>query len=393
MKPGGRFGRLTSCRPARGKRGTTLIFALVVLAVAAMVLAGTVIVMGALVEHTVAAQTATNRRLQLENSRAMAVQFIRERVFSGTLPEINGVTNTSVTSGAYALGGIAVPGIGTSAWTVTNRPAGPNPFSPGGDTLTGATYRSGYTTNMAATLYHSSGSVAWNFEARSRTPTLGYDLANYVGTGTAASVASAASIGATNATYVSGTALNAAFLSDLALTGTGFAAAVAGAGTAIDPSGTLTNSEYRKNNGTVTIFLNGVNAANTLYVSGSLNSLVFDYSGTYGVVPGFPLRVVCSGLTASATVNFNAGSFRPVYLIYSSTRPVTINHTSAPRLTTLFINAPVTIQSGTIVGGIRASGGSISVSGGTLNIVRETDPGTLDDVAIRRGWVESYRND
>jgi hypothetical protein len=384
--------------PGGGNRGTTLIFTLIILAVAAMVLAGTVFVSSAIVEHTVATQAAITRRQQLENSRVLAVQFMREQVFSETNPQTNGVNITSVSGGGYALGGLAIAGSGTTPWGTTNRPVGPNPFSPAGDTYSTvsgtAGYRSGYTINMAATLYWGTNEVAWNFEARTRNPTLGYDLANYATTGTAGNVTSSSAIAITNATYWSGTVLNNAQPGDLAQSGSQFAGAIVGTTINLTGAGTTTTSEYSRVDGALTLYINGNNATTSYIITGSLSSLTFNYSGTYTTVSGFPLRVVCSSLDVSPTINLNAGSIRPINLVYNSTRSVTINHTSTPRLTGLFLNAPLTIQSGTIQGGFRTVGGSVSVTGvGALNIIRETDPGTLDDVMIRRGWVESYRND
>lgn len=373
----------------RKSRGTTLIFALIILAVAAMILTGAVMVSGALVEHTIATKSAVTRRLTLENSRALATQFVREKMLrdGGT----GGIT-------AQGLAGVAgrVTVSGGSVWSGTNRPAGSNPFSPAGDTLNSGYYYAGFSTNLTAVLWDGVSDLPWNFEARTRTPTLGYDLVSYVASGTAASITSANAVGTTNGPFFSGTFLNAAFPPDLSTPAFVASATSAATGTSsiAVSSGSASNSEYTVNGGTVTLFLNGTNAARTFSITGTLRQLNFTYTGTYGVVPGFPLRVVCSNLSGTSSVNLSAGSVRPVYLIYSSPNAVTINHTSTPRLTALFVNAPVTIQSGTIQGGIRSgSSGSISVTGGTLNILRETDPGLLDEVTVRRGWLESYRND
>jgi len=376
-------------------RGTIVIFALVILAVAAIGLAGGVYMMGALMEHTVATQNAVQRRLALENSKALAAQFFREKTMQGGLT--TGYTNTAVDYGGNYLGGIAIEAPGASVWTSGTTTSGANHFSPAGDTeviVSGLTYYySGYVTSLEGSLYNGVTDVAWSFEARTRTPTLGYDLASFVGTGSGVSVASAASVGTTNGPVLnvsSGTLLNSAFPPDIT-PATFVATAMTGA-TAITVGVSASTSEFIVAGGTVTIFLNGTNAAATYSITGAMTTLNFTYGGTYATTPGFPLRVVCTGVTAASSVDLTEGSTRPVYLVYDNSSPVTINHTSTPRLTGLFLTTSATIGAGTIQGGLRSNGG-VWASGGTLNIIRETSPGTLDAVAIPRGWLESYRND
>jgi hypothetical protein len=387
-------------------QGTTLVFALVILAVAAMVLAGLVFTMGALVEHTVASETAMSQRLSLENSRALALQFAREKLLSSGSSQ--GVTNSAVASGGYSLGGLSLTGL--PAWAQTNRPAGPNPFSPAGDMLVTVGgvdyYYSGFSGTVAGSLYSGTNTVSWVFETRTRTPTLGYDLANFFNSGTSPAVVGSASFGTTNGTILSGTLQNSAFPPNLpgsAVAGLGESSldpnflsgsAMAGATSIPIVSGTVTNTEYMQISGTVWLYLNGTNAATTYAVSGSLRQLILNYNGPYAHYPTLPLRIVCSNVVSS-TISLPVGSDRPVYFIHSSAQPVSITYGGTPDLTLLLVNSHVTIQSGTIRGGLirTGTGGSLAVSGGTLRILRETDPGTLDDFAIRRGWVESYRND
>jgi hypothetical protein len=385
-----------SSRPFR-RQGATLVFALVILAVAAMVLAGLVISMGALVEHTVASQTAMNQRLNLENSRVLGVQMVRERLLSTNSglstngPQSTGVTNLAVTNGGYSLGGIAMSG--TTAWTTTNRPAGPNPFSPAGDTMVTVSgsnyYYAGYSGVLTGSLYSGTNPVSWVFEARTRTPTLGYDLANFFSSGTSLGISSAASVGTTNGSVLSGTLQNATFPPTLVQSGTDYLNAM----TATTVSGTTT--EYIVVGGTVTFLLNGISAERTFLITGSVRQVNFSGSNTHN----YPLRIIgSSGLTASSTISLPSAGSSPIYLIHNNpTQPVTISVPSGavPRANIFLISSSGTIAgSGTIRGGLIRSGtgGSLTVPG-TVHILRETSLGTLDDVGIRRGWVESYRND
>jgi hypothetical protein len=378
------------------RRGTTLIFALVILAVTAMVLGGLVFTMGALVRHTVESETAMSRRLELENSRALAVQFVRGMVLASN--STTGVTNTAVTVGGHYLGGLTLTNANGLAWTNAGAPAGMNPFSPAGITrvTSGGTsyYYPGFSGTLTGVLPSGTNLVDWIFEVRTRTPTLGYDLATYVVTATNGNVSSEAAVGATNGTYYSGTLVNGAFPPDILTSGSTFYA-LSPSGT-INVSGSSSTSEYMVSGGTVTLYLNGLNQARTFRITGTLKTLVFNYDGSFPHVPGYPLKVMAVGLATSSTVDLTKGSVRPVYLFYENSQPVTIRHTSTPRLTMVFSGSQqATIDAGTIRGGLirRGPGGSLGISGGTLSILRETDPGTLDEVALRRGWVESYRND
>ena len=393
-------------------RGTTLLFALVILAVGAMVLAGLVAVSGAMVQHTVAAESAMTRRLTLENSRTLAVQYVREKLLKDGA--IAGVTQASVTSGSYALGGVTIGATGTSPWQSTTAPAGPNPFSPAGDTRTtisGSTYYySGYTQTLAGTLSTGATTVPWSIEVRTRTPTLGYDLATFY-SGTPTGINSANSIAYDTGPRLSGILLNSAFPPNLTPSGTTTSgathpfnyvnSATAGATfVTVAATGTVSQPDYLVTNGTLNVYLNSTaNTAKTLVVSGSLRELNFTHnsSPSYNYYPGYPLRVICSGVVTSSTFSLTTATTRQIYLVYNSGQPaVTIKHANTPKFTAVLMSATATIDSGTIQGGVIRSGagGSLSVSGGgTLSILRETTPGTLDQMAFRRGWVETYRND
>ncbi|MEI6338320.1 MAG: hypothetical protein WCQ57_07020 [Verrucomicrobiota bacterium] len=151
----------------RSQSGSAVIYALIVIAVGAVVLAGWVHVLAARVLYTEQMSAAIKRRVVLENSRMLASQYFLEKVLPGSY--------SGTSSVALADNWAAFRLTGTnwgSPLTSTSISAALNAFSPGGG--------GGYTLDISADLSDGSANAyawyPWMFQARSRSPMYGYDL-------------------------------------------------------------------------------------------------------------------------------------------------------------------------------------------------------------------------
>jgi len=149
----------------RRESGTILVFALVMIAAGAVVLAGWISLMAARANYTEQMSAAIKRRIVLENSRLLATQYLRQHVLAGAY---TGTSGASIDGGewgrfAFTSNTAAVP------LESIDLPLVANLFSPGSD--------GGYTTDLSARLYSDSEtSFDWTFHLRSRCPMLGFDL-------------------------------------------------------------------------------------------------------------------------------------------------------------------------------------------------------------------------
>ncbi|CAN5408157.1 hypothetical protein BH09VER1_BH09VER1_09840 [soil metagenome] len=148
-----------------------LVFALMVLVVGAVILAGWIHVMAGRVLYTEAGIDAMKRRIVLENSRALASQCILQNVVSGSLTAAVSVTLDN------GWGGFTFTATNVVPLTTYGSPAWINVFSPGGS--------GGYSAEIQGTLSDGSNPLGssditsdypWVFKARSRSPMLGFDL-------------------------------------------------------------------------------------------------------------------------------------------------------------------------------------------------------------------------
>lgn len=154
----------TSARNSWRTSGSVLIYSLILMAVAAVVLAGLMQVMASRALYTEQLSAGIRQRIVLENSRLMASEYLLENVLPGSfsaaasasLPDDwGGFTLTAPT-------GTEVPLTSILSVSPSNR------FSPGAG--------EGFTVEIAATLYDGNSSFPWLFKARSSTPMFGYDL-------------------------------------------------------------------------------------------------------------------------------------------------------------------------------------------------------------------------
>ncbi|MFZ4681061.1 MAG: hypothetical protein ACOYMS_01050 [Terrimicrobiaceae bacterium] len=160
--------RLCGCSYQHSRSGSAVIYALIVIAVGAVVLAGWIQVMSARVLYTEQMSLSLKRRIALENSRLLASQYLLQSVLPGTY------SGTSSVTLADNWAGFRLTGTNTGApLTATSISAALNAFSPGGG--------GGYTLDVAADLRDGSDVDAnawhpWLFQARSRSPIYGFDL-------------------------------------------------------------------------------------------------------------------------------------------------------------------------------------------------------------------------
>jgi hypothetical protein len=138
-----------------------MILALLLIAVAGVLTAGWVVLVTArssMVEQTAA---ASQRRIALENSKALAQEFMLERV----LPSSSGSAFSYPTDPAdSAWGGISVQAWSGAPLLSLQKVAGVNHFNPGnGD---------GYTLNVSATLQNGDDNPARTYQVKSRSPLL-----------------------------------------------------------------------------------------------------------------------------------------------------------------------------------------------------------------------------
>jgi hypothetical protein len=391
----------------KSRSGSAVIYALIVIAAGAFVLAGWVHVLAARVTYTEQMSLALKRRVILDNSRLLASEYLIEGVLPGTATGTNSVswTNSSgVLWGAFTMG--AVSPLPLQSLT---QPTQASPFSPAGASVnpdsTNNPYPRGYTTALQASLADGMTNYPWTFQARSRGPVFGFDLATIKQGGSATGtigVAASAAFGTTNGAVVSGQYLNVPSPPEVWGTDAYFAAAPTER-EEIEPLTSKPDDAGKTERytcdgaGAVTIYLKRDVAERKYYIGVGLTSLTFsDDAVDPGVdVSGYgAIRVISTSATL-AGVSLPAGNQRRLYLGVSNTGGVTVSvaGTSQIRLAAVFRNSPVNFA---LAGNLQVKGGVetdavVSASGGNLTFVRETDPKFLDQYSDRQAWGEAYR--
>lgn len=143
-------------------RGAAMLFALLLIAVAGLLTAGWITLVTARSAYVGVKTAAIQRRVALENSKALAQEFMLERV----LPSASG-SNFGYSLTPSGWGGITVP-----AWAWSDapmrsvlKPAGYNPFNPGnGDGFASP--------SLTITLHNGDDSPSRNYQIKSRSPLL-----------------------------------------------------------------------------------------------------------------------------------------------------------------------------------------------------------------------------
>ncbi len=158
---------MKSFRAIPRRSASALIYALIVIAVGAVVLAGWIYLMGARTLFTEQMSLAVKRRLVLENSRQMVSSYLLENVLPGS--HAAGFTaDLGNTWGAFTIDG---PAVSEGPWQPLESEAvseAANVFSPCGS--------GGYTVDFSAALSDGNATQQWLFQARSRSPLFAFDL-------------------------------------------------------------------------------------------------------------------------------------------------------------------------------------------------------------------------
>lgn len=147
-------------------RGSAILFALIVMAIGSVALAAWINLLANRVLYAEQLSAGVDRRITLQNSRALATQYLLQNVLplSYSTPLSASVADNW---GAFSAAGPAGGNPLTPLESV-DQPAGSNPFSPGSD--------GGYTVDIPVTLSDGVNDTNWTFQTRSRSPMFAYDL-------------------------------------------------------------------------------------------------------------------------------------------------------------------------------------------------------------------------
>lgn len=436
-------------------QASAVLYVLVVMAIGGVVLAAWINLLANRVLYTDQLIAGVGRRVTLENSRAMATQYLLQNVLPGSHSNL---VSAAVDDnwGAFTIdapaGGLQLVPLESVA-----QPEGNNPFSPGGDV--------GYTVDLPVTLSDGVNDQTWTFQARSRSPIFSFDLytaqrptlnpGNPVNVSTGLHVNESSfiwvpnspnSYGITTARFETPTVTlpglsvqdaggNTVLMSNfpfLPITSgnVGSAWGYDGAISNVRPTGSInsltnhaTDYAYLYVDPLVVSNLGGImsdGAGNVtidlleaslmrVFIDGNVTTLHLTghASGSWAVADDRPALLVVYLQTAAtstndlATVELLNESNRRLYLAIKKNTGTGVNiqatSTGTPlrwRLAATVENTPVNfaLAGGSLElrGGIR-SDASISVSGGSMSIVRELDPKLLERHADRIAWLESYR--
>ncbi|MBE2181740.1 MAG: hypothetical protein IAE97_14855 [Chthoniobacterales bacterium] len=400
--------------PNPGRSGAVLVFALLLLVVGALVLGG---VAQMTATQSVAGQTewtAAQRRITLENSRAMARQFLLSRMFMFT----NGSPAVTATNGLGRFELTARGDVGnfweTASETSTNAMLNINPFN--------LMERGGfYRVWIPGEVWDGMTNVDWNFQVRTRSPiAAGYTFVRQ--RPSTASVLFAAApyinMGAAGA-FVGYEGLPRLPVSSVTNTNTndttgymGYLDVPIGASQA----GDFTNVTFQlwTNSTTLQAVLDlsavptGTNSVlkytvpqSATFTNGSNYAVrAIQLRGAPGGAYDFPVHVeVPAANTNVTTLVLTNNNLRRVYVNVQrsafSTNVFTVRTTNNPTFWRLGMSASkmnVTFNTGMlpITGGIR-SDADVLFPAGASYFTREADPGGLDVIADRMMWLEDNR--
>ena len=417
------------------KSGTIVVYALIVLAVGAVVLAGWVQLLATRSANVEIKASEVQRRITLENSRLLASQYLLQNVFSGTF---SGPVTNSNSWGRFVLAAAVTP---STALNSTNSASSRGAFYTNVNHFSLGSY-GGYTLDLTATNYDGTtnvdgrpNSATYLFRARSRSPMLGYDLFTQqdpsISLAVSGNVTAANNVmlwnpalgpysfvGNTTNTYQAG-ATNATGPTPL-----GFALApmtswstnFSGSVRTLDPDPTITiNTLWDKGgkgflvplnltnnfstnglqvttNGVVTVDLNTLTWTNKISLSQSTNDYRMRITGNTTTNIS-TLVIVATNASRLTNIAFTgAANTKRLYLGIRNSPVLTVSGSGTWRLGATFEQSPVTITTTgwQITGGIRADR-NFTVSGGALTIAREMDPATMESLLDRVGWLEVYR--
>jgi len=430
--------------------GTVLVYALIVIAAAAVLLTGWLNILAARMQFTEQTAAAMTRRATLANSRLLASQYVLQNVLSGS--------QAIATSGTFAGASFSLsgPASGQPAWvpleSVTFSGA-TNAFAPGAG--------GGYTIDLTASLSDGVSTYSWLFQARSRSPIFAHDLftsqrptvnaSSQVIVSSGLSVSENAviwrpnspnafsvttlsyqtpttlpSVSLLNSFGVAVTMLDFAFLP--VTSGAGFDGSIsvvnptvttapnslvnrAISSPHVEADGQQTSSSSGTTSdgaGVVTIDLldPGLNivyivgGASTIHLKGQASATELTQADDRPAVLLVYLQDVSAAYDLSR-IELEGQNNRRIYLAIKKNTGTAVTvaalSSGSPlswRMAGVFENTPIAFS---LVGGsLQLHGGlrsdqSISVTGGTVSFLRETDPKLLERYADRVAWLETFR--
>jgi hypothetical protein len=403
-----------------------LVFAVLLLAAGVFVLAG--IAQLAATQALVGQNEweGLNRRIKLENSRAMGRQFMLTRMFNGVVSTNTGYTNATL--GGFSLSPVSETSAGSDYWTTlsttnTNVNLKINPFT--------LMERGGfYRVVVPGTIYDGVENVPWNFQVRTRSPiAAGYPLTQH-------RPASNAISGFLNPPYIDMNdpeqfvgfhemaRMRVSSVTNTNVDPTGYEGYL-GVPIGVAAWGPFTNSSFMPANPSITalhlVIDLGANDPQDLSqvllfrVDETMDRADFTTNGTNYVglpVTGLrligtevyglkPLQVVIPASRTNLTNLLLQGrnplvTGREVYVNYQRTAGaggnlgvIATNATGNWRVGISVANSAVSFSTAgiDIVGGIRTDG---AITGSPV-LEQELDPGGLDYVADRMMWLEDYK--
>lgn len=407
------------------RSGSATLFALLVIVVGAVVLAGWAAVLATRVTFAESSALGVQRRIAMENGRALLRQAVRTALPAGTIGNVN-----ATLSGGW--GGFSISA--SSGWLQGDvAPATINRFSP--------LENQGFGQSLTATINDGMGNTSWTVFVRSGSPVysgltatvhnpattlpstvsvngtslvwpssgfLGFATTRYLAPGARSSLNSAggALSGFPWLPITSGTVTGQSAYG-------GFYAATPRTFTQVsdDPAVTtdgiqITDSGAQR---TVRLDLALVNLQTITGASPADLRLHFNVPATAPIgitsirlqlvgsgnstLP--PLHVIYnSGTVDLTTIELSGANDRPVYLSVNKTTSVTVSTTAALnfRLGASFIGSPLTVQAGgvlTLRGGLRTNA-NVTVNAGSVAFATDTSPGGLAAIGDRIYWMEDF---
>jgi hypothetical protein len=405
-------------------RGTVVIFALLVVLVGAVVLAGWATMMATRSLFPDAVIEAQKRRIARENGRALARGYLLENLPNGTIA----ATNISLAGGC---GGFTVAAAAINILSNSTPPSAYNPFSPG--------ERAGFEQTITGNITTSSETNSWSFRIRGRSPIYaGYPLVMHLPADTVPST-----VQTTNALlWTNSPAMDFSCTSYQSSTSL---SALSGGGVNIsrfpyvplameNPAGSLDHSGQIQITPISTGITPGTNGITTT-MNASARTVTIDLGvvnatsipGTTSVLLRYQIDSSTNSSPAPVTLALTgaASSALPPLLIVYQNGPVDLTHITltgnnqrrtylsihrdplnpaltitttglaAWRMGMLLQGSPSTWTLGgtlTMTGGIR-SNANISASGGNIVLQADDDPGGLDSLADRMVWLEENRTE
>lgn len=411
--------------PRHAVSGSATLFALLVIIVGAVVLAGWAAVLATRVTFAETSAQGVQRRIAAENGRALLREAVRTAIPAGTISNAN-----ATLSGGW--GGFSV--VAASGWLQGDTPpATINRFSP--------LQELGFGQPLTATVNDGSGNTSWTVFVRSGSPVysgLPTTVQNPTTTlpstlginGTSLVWPTSGFLGFATTRYLAPGARSSLNASGGALSGFPWTPITSGlvagqgsyagffaptprtfTGVSDDPSVSTDGIQITDAGAQRTVRLD-LELVNLLTFNGTAPpDLRLHFSVPSASAPGItsirlqlvgsgnatlpPLHVIYNAGTVDlTTIELSGANDRPVYLSVNKTTSVTLTTGAALnfRLGASLIGAPLVVQAGgvlTLRGGIRTNA-NVTVNTGSISILPDATPGGLSAIGDRIYWMEDF---